>query len=138
MLMSPRKSAHRKVMRGKNRGIATRGCTVAFGDYGLQSQDNKDVTGRQLEAARQAIARYVQRGAKIWIRVFPHIPYSKKPLDVKMGGGKGNPEFHVAKVKPGTVLFEIKGVEEPIAREALRLASHKLPVRTKIIGKEQI
>ncbi len=138
MLMSPRKSAHRKVMRGKNKGIATRGSTVAFGDYGLQSQDNKDITGRQLEAARQAIARYVQRGAKIWIRVFPHIPYTKKPLDVKMGGGKGNPEFHVAKVKPGTVLFEIKGVEEPVAREALRLASHKLPVKTKIVGKEQI
>lgn len=138
MLMSPRKSAHRKVMRGKNKGIATRGLTVAFGDYGLQSQDNKDITGRQLEAARQAIARYVQRGAKIWIRVFPHIPYTKKPLDVKMGGGKGNPEFHVAKVKPGTVLFEIKGVEEPVAREALRLASHKLPVKTKIVGKEQI
>lgn len=138
MLMSPRKSAHRKIMRGKNKGIATRGSTIAFGDYGLQSQDNKDVTGRQLESARQAIARYVQRGAKIWIRVFPHIPYTKKPLEVKMGGGKGSPEFHVAKVKPGTILFEIKGVEEPIAREALRLASHKLPVKTKIIGKEQI
>jgi large subunit ribosomal protein L16 len=101
------------------------------------SLDNERVTGRQIEAARQAITRYVRRGGKIWIRIFPHTPVSKKPLDVKMGSGKGEPQFYVAKVKAGTVMFEIAGVPEEKAREALRLASHKLPVKCKILKKEE-
>lgn len=137
-MLLPKKTAHRKVRKGKNKGIATRGQYVAFGDYGLQSQGNELITGRQIEAARQAITRYIARGGKIWIRIFPHTPVTRKPQDVKMGSGKGNPEFFVAKVKAGTVLFEMKGVEESVAREAMRLASHKLPVKTKFIVKEQI
>ena len=137
-MLLPKKTAHRKVRKGKNKGIASRGQYVAFGDYGLQSQENELITGRQIEAARQAITRYIARGGKIWIRIFPHTPVTRKPQDVKMGSGKGNPEFFVAKVKAGTVLFEMKGVEESVAREAMRLASHKLPVKTKFIMKEQI
>ncbi len=137
-MLLPKKTKHRKVRKGKNNGVATRGQYVAFGDFGLQSQSNERITSRQIEAARQAMTRHIARGGKIWIRIFPHTPVTRKPLDVKMGSGKGNPEFFVAKVKAGTVLFEMKGVEEPIAREAMRLASHKLPVKTKFIVKEQI
>lgn len=136
-ILTPKKLAHRKVRKGKNNGVATRGNTVAFGEFGLMSLDNERVNGRQIEAARQAITRYVKRGGKIWIRIFPHTPVTKKPLDVKMGSGKGEPQFYVAKVKAGTVMFEISEVTEEQAREALRLASHKLPVRTKIIKKEE-
>ena len=136
-ILVPKKVPHRKVRKGKNNGIATRCNTVAFGDFGLMSLDNERVNGRQIEAARQAITRYVKRGGKIWIRIFPHTPVSKKPLDVKMGSGKGEPQFYVAKVKAGTVMFEIADVTEEQAREALRLASHKLPVRCKIIKKEE-
>ena len=136
-LSQPRKEAHRKVRKGKNDGIATRCNTVAFGDFGLRSLDNERINGRQIESARQAITRYVKRGGKVWIRIFPHIPVTKKPLDVKMGSGKGEPQFHVAKVKAGTVMFEIAGVTEEQAREALRLASHKLPVRCKILKREE-
>ncbi|MBR3157403.1 50S ribosomal protein L16 [Candidatus Saccharibacteria bacterium] len=136
-MLVPRKTPHRKVRKGKNEGIATRCNTVAFGDFGLMSLDNERITSRQIEAARQAITRYVKRGGKIWIRIFPHTPVSKKPLDVKMGSGKGEPQFYVAKVKAGTVMFEIADVTEEQAREALRLASHKLPVKCKIIKKEE-
>ena len=136
-ILVPKKVPHRKVRKGKNEGIATRCNTVAFGDFGLMSLDNERVTSRQIEAARQAITRYVKRGGKIWIRIFPHTPVSKKPLDVKMGSGKGEPQFYVAKVKAGTVMFEIADVTEEQAREALRLASHKLPVKCKIIKKEE-
>lgn len=136
-ILLPKKTAHRKVRIGKNNGIATRCNTVDFGDYGLMSLDNERITSRQLEAARQAITRYIKRGGKIWIRVFPHTPVTKKPLDVKMGGGKGEPQFFVAKVKAGTVMFEIADVTDEQAKEALRLASHKLPVRCKIIKKEE-
>ena len=136
-ILLPRKTAHRKVRKGKNEGIATRCNTVAFGDYGLMSLDNERVTSKQIEAARQAITRYIKRGGKIWIRIFPHTPVSKKPLDVKMGSGKGEPQFFVAKVKAGTVMFEIADVTDEQAREALRLASHKLPVKCKIIKKEE-
>ncbi|MDO5480828.1 MAG: 50S ribosomal protein L16 [Candidatus Saccharibacteria bacterium] len=136
-MMQPRKVPHRKVRKGKNEGIATRGNTVAFGEFGLMSLDNERINGHQIEAARQAITRYVKRGGKIWIRIFPHTPVSKKPLDVKMGGGKGEPQYYVAKVKTGSVMFEIAGVTEEQAREALRLASHKLPVRCKIIKREE-
>lgn len=137
-MLLPKKTAHRKVRKGRNKGIATSGHYVAFGDFGLQAQSNKNITGRQIEAARQAITHHVQRGAKIWIRVFPHTPVTRKPLDVKMGSGKGNPEFFVAKIKPGTVIFEMKGVDEAIAKEAMRLASHKLPLKTKFIKRGQI
>ena len=136
-MLLPKQMTYRKVRKGKNPGNATRGNYVAFGDYGLQSQSNNDITSRQIEASRQAMTRYIKRGGKIWIRIFPHTPRTRKPQDVKMGSGKGNPEFYVAKVKAGTVLFEMKGVDEEIAREAMRLAAHKLPVKTKFIIKEQ-
>ncbi|CAN5420035.1 50S ribosomal protein L16 [soil metagenome] len=137
-MLMPKKTKYRKVRKGKNEGTASRGNYIAFGDYGLQSQSNNDVTSRQIEASRQAMTRHIKRGGKIWIRIFPHIPRTRKPQDVKMGSGKGNPEFFVSKVKAGTVLFEMKGVDESVAREAMRLASHKLPVKTKFISKEQI
>ena len=136
-ILVPKKVPHRKVRKGKNGGVATRCNTVAFGEFGLMSLDNERITARQIEAARQAITRYVKRGGKVWIRIFPHTPVSKKPLDVKMGSGKGEPQFYVAKVKAGTVMFEIADVTEAQAREALRLASHKLPVKCKIIKKEE-
>ena len=136
-ILVPRREAHRKVRKGKNRGTASRCNTVAFGDWGLMSLDNERVTSRQIEAARQAITRYVKRGGKIWIRIFPHTPVTKKPLDVKMGSGIGEPQFYVAKVKAGTIMFEISDVTEEQAKEAFRLAGHKLPVRTKIIKKEE-
>ena len=136
-MLLPKKTKYRKVRKGKNDGNATRGHYVAFGDFGLQSQENSDITSRQIESARQAMTRYIKRGGKIWIRIFPHIPVTRKPLGLKMGGGKGNPEFFVAKVKAGTVLFEMKGVSEEVAREAMRLAAHKLPVKTKFIVREE-
>lgn len=136
-MLMPKKTKFRKVRKGKNGGVASRGQYIAFGDYALQSQGNERITSRQIEASRQAMTRYIKRGGKIWIRIFPHTPVTRKPADVKMGSGKGNPEFFVAKVKPGTVLFEMKGVEESVAREAMRLASHKLPIKTKFITKEQ-
>lgn len=136
-MLLPKKTKYRKVRKGKNEGNATRGHYVAFGDFGLQSQGNNDITSRQIEAARQAMTRYIKRGGKIWIRIFPHTPRTRKPQDVKMGSGKGNPEFFVAKVKAGTVLFEMKGVNEEVAREAMRLASHKLPVKTKFVKREE-
>jgi large subunit ribosomal protein L16 len=136
-MLLPKKTAHRKVRIGKNNGVATRCNSVAFGDYGLMSLDNERINSRQIEAARQAINRFVKRGGKVWIRIFPHTPVTKKPLDVKMGGGKGEPQFFAAKVKAGTVMFEIADVTDEQAKEALRLASHKLPVRCKIIKKEE-
>ena len=136
-ILLPKKTAHRKVRIGKNNGVATRCNSVDFGDYGLMSLDNERINSRQIEAARQAITRYIKRGGKIWIRIFPHTPVTKKPLDVKMGGGKGEPQFFAAKVKAGTVMFEIADVTDEQAKEALRLASHKLPVRCKIIKKEE-
>lgn len=134
-ILLPSRVAHRKVRKGKNDGVATRCNTVAFGDYGLMSLDNERINSRQIEAARQAITRYIKRGGKIWIRSFPHTPVTKKPLDVKMGSGKGEPQFYVAKVKTGTIMFEMADVTEEQAKEALRLASHKLPVRCKFIKK---
>jgi large subunit ribosomal protein L16 len=136
-MLLPKKTKYRKVRKGKNDGVATRGNYIAFGDYALQSQTNNDVNSRQIESARQAMTRYIKRGGKIWIRIFPHIPVTRKPLGLKMGGGKGAPEFFVAKVKAGTVMFEMKGVTEEVAREAMRLAAHKLPVKTKFIKREE-
>lgn len=137
-MLLPKKTKYRKVRKGKNDGNATRGNYVAFGDFGLQAQSNNDITSRQIESARQAMTRYIKRGGKIWIRIFPHTPRTRKPQDVKMGSGKGNPEFFAAKVKSGTVLFEMKGVNEEVAREAMRLASHKLPVKTKFVKREEV
>lgn len=137
-MLLPKRTKYRKVRKGKNRGIATSGNTVAFGDYGLVSMSNERITSRQIESARQAMTRYIKRGGKVWIRIFPHTPVTRKPQDVKMGSGKGNPEFFVAKVKAGTVMFEMgRGVSEDQAREAMRLASHKLPVKTKFVKREQ-
>ena len=132
-MLLPKKTKFRKAFKGRNPGNATRGNYIAFGDYGLQSLDNERITSRQIESARQAMTRYIKRGGKIWIRIFPQTPVTRKPLGLKMGGGKGQPEFFVAKVKTGTVLFEMKGVDEETAREAMRLASHKLPVKTRFI-----
>jgi large subunit ribosomal protein L16 len=137
-MLLPKKTKFRKVRKGRNDGVATRGQYVAFGDYGLQAQTNEMVSSRQIEAARQAMTRHVDRGGKIWIRIFPHTPVTRKPLEVKMGGGKGNPEFFVAKTKAGTILFEMKGVTSEVAHEAMRLASNKLPGKYKVVEKEQI
>lgn len=136
-MLLPKKTKFRKTFKGKNDGVATRGNYIAFGDYALQSQSNSDITSRQIESARQAMTRYIKRGGKIWIRIFPHTPITRKPVGLKMGMGKGNPEFFAAKVKAGTVMFEMKGVSEEVAREAMRLAAHKLPVKTKFIKREE-
>lgn len=136
-MLMPNKTKFRKVRKGKiHGGKATSLDYMAFGSYGLVSQQSERITSRQIESARQAMTRYIKRGGKIWIRIFPHTPVSRKPQDVKMGSGKGNPEFFVAKVKPGTIMFEMDGVTEEIAREAMRLASHKLPVKTKFLTRE--
>ncbi|GAC1386704.1 MAG: 50S ribosomal protein L16 [Candidatus Saccharimonadales bacterium] len=137
-MLMPNRTKHRKVFKGKIRGVATRGNFIAYGDFALQCLEHERITSRQIESARQAMTRYVKRGGKIWIRIFPHTPVTRKPLDVKMGSGKGNPEFFVAKVKPGTILFEMQGVAEETAREAMRLAAHKLPVKTKFIMREDV
>jgi large subunit ribosomal protein L16 len=135
-MLLPKKMAHRKVFKGKIRGKASTGNYIAYGEYAIQALGHERITSRQIESARQAMTRYIKRGGKIWIRIFPHTPVTRKPQDVKMGSGKGNPEFFVAKVKPGTILFEMEGVTEEIAREAMRLAAHKLPLKTKFIKRE--
>lgn len=136
-MLLPKKTKFRKAFKGRNEGVATRCNYIAFGNYGLQSIGNARVTSRQIESARRAITGQTKRGGKVWIRIFPHIPVTTKPLGLKMGGGKGNPEYFVAKVKKGTMLFEMSGVDEAIAREAMRLASHKLPVKTRFVIKEE-
>lgn len=136
-MLLPKRTKFRKVRKGRITGVATKGNYIAFGDFALQAQGSERITSRQIEAARQAMTRYIKRGGKIWIRIFPHTPVTRKPQDVKMGSGKGNPEFFVAKVKPGTILFEMQGVSEEIAREAMRLASHKLPIKTKFLVKDE-
>lgn len=136
-MLQPKKMKFRKARKGRNPGVATRGQYVAFGDYGLQSLDNERITARQIESARRAISGHTKRGGKIWIRIFPQTPVTKKPLDVKMGSGKGSPEYYAAKVKTGTILFEINGVSEEVAKEAMRLASNKLPVRTRFVKREE-
>ncbi|MCA9344260.1 50S ribosomal protein L16 [Candidatus Saccharibacteria bacterium] len=137
-MLMPKRQKFRKAMKGRITGVATSGNYIAFGDYGLQSLGSERITSRQIEAARQAMTRYIKRGGKIWIRIFPHTPVTRKPQDVKMGSGKGNPEFFVAKVRPGTILFEMQGVDEAVAREAMRLASHKLPIKTKFLVKDEV
>jgi large subunit ribosomal protein L16 len=137
-MLVPNRTKFRKVRKGKIRGPATAGNYIAYGEYALQAQGHERITSRQIESARQAMTRYIKRGGKIWIRIFPHTPVTKKPLDVKMGSGKGSPEYFAAKVKPGTIMFEMQGVQEEVAREAMRLAAHKLPVKTKFLVKEEL
>lgn len=136
-MLIPKRTKYRKIMKGRIRGKATSGNYISFGEFALQAQGHERITSRQIESARQAMTRYIKRGGKIWIRIFPHIAVTRKPQDVKMGSGKGSPEFFVAKVKPGTILFEMQGVNEETAREAMRLAAHKLPVKTKFLVKEE-
>ena len=135
-MLQPKKVKHRKLMKGRMKGNAHRGSTVAFGEYGLQAMDRGRITARQIEAARIAMTRYVKRGGKIWIRIFPDKPITKKPAETRMGKGKGNPEEWVCVVKPGRVMYELEGVSEEVAREALRLAHHKLPVATRVVRRE--
>lgn len=137
-MLLPKKLKHRKLHKGSYAGPATRGFTIDFGDYALKATDRAWLTSRQIEAARRAMTRYIRRGGKIWTRIFPHKPVTSKPAEVGMGGGKGALDHFVAVIKPGTIIFEISGVEEEIAAEAMRLASHKLPVKTKFIRKERI
>ncbi|WP_027389368.1 50S ribosomal protein L16 [Chrysiogenes arsenatis] len=135
-MLMPKRSKFRKQFRGKMKGVAQKGNEVSYGEYGLQSLDTAWVTSRQIEAARIAMTRYIKRGGKIWIRIFPHKPISSRPAETRMGKGKGSVEGYVAIVKPGTMLYEMNGVDETIAREAMRLAMHKLPIRCKFVKKE--
>ena len=132
-MLMPKKVKHRKVFRGKRRGIATKGNTLEFGDYGLQAMENAWVTARQIEAGRIAINRHIKRSGKLWVRLFPYKPVTSKPIEVRMGKGKGDPEFWVACVRPGTMLFEVGGVEEDIARAALVRVAHKMPYRCRFV-----
>src|SRR6266480_2056355 len=129
-MLQPKRTKYRKQFKGRNRGVATRGNKVSFGEYGLKSLELGRITARQIEAARRAMSRHIKRGGKVWIRIFPDKPISKKPLEVRMGSGKGSVEYWVALVQPGRVMFEIEGVTEDVAREALTLAASKLPVKT--------
>lgn len=132
-MLQPKRTKFRKQMKGRNRGLAQSGNKVSFGEYGLRAVDRGRITARQIEAARRAMTRYVKRGGKIWIRVFPDKPISKKPLEVRMGKGKGNVEYWVAQIQPGRMLYEMEGVDEEIAREAFRLAAAKLPLKTTFV-----
>jgi large subunit ribosomal protein L16 len=135
-MLSPRRTKFRKQQRGRMKGLATRGSDLNFGDFALQAIEPCWITSRQIEASRRAMTRYIRRGGKIWIRIFPDKPVTQRAAETRMGSGKGNPEFWVAVVKPGRILFEIAGVPETTAREAMRLASHKLPIKTKFIARE--
>tara|TARA_B100000686_G_scaffold340682_1_gene416749 strand:+ start:1574 stop:1987 length:414 start_codon:yes stop_codon:yes gene_type:complete len=137
-MLMPKKVKYRKRQKGRMGGIAFRGGEVSFGQYGLQALECGFITNRQIEAARIAMTRHVKRGGKVWLRIFPDKPLSKKPAETRMGKGKGNPEIWVAVVKPGRILYEMSGVAPDIAREALRLASHKLPIATRFITKEAV
>lgn len=136
-MLQPTRTKYRKMQRGKIKGSAHKGHLLSFGEFGLQALESSWITSAQIEAARIAVTHAVKRGGKVWIRVFPHKSVTKKPAETRMGKGKGSPEFWVAVVKPGTVLFELGGVEEEIAREAMRLASHKLPIKTRFIKREE-
>ena len=137
-MLMPKKVKHRKQMKGRMTGTAQRGAEISFGEYGLKTLEPGWITDRQIEAARIAMTRHVKRGGKIWIRMFPDKPITKKPAETRMGKGKGAPEGWVAVVKPGRVMFELAGVPEPLAREAIRLAGHKLPVKTKFVMREDL
>ncbi len=135
-MMQPKRTKYRKQFKGRNNGLAQSGNYVAFGEFGLKTLEGARMTSREIEAARRAMTRYVKRGGQVWIRVFPDVPITKKPLEVRMGSGKGNVEFWVAKVKPGKVLFEMEGVDEKTAREAFRLAGAKLSVSTSFVKRQ--
>jgi large subunit ribosomal protein L16 len=137
-MLMPKRVKYRKVMRGRMGGLAQKGASVSFGEYGLKALESAKITSRQIEAARVAINRKVKRGGKLWIRIFPDFPFTKKAAETRMGKGKGNPEGFVARVKPGRILFEIAGVDEEMARQALESASHKLPLKTKIVQVEKL
>jgi large subunit ribosomal protein L16 len=136
-MLAPKRVKYRKMMKGRSKGHATRGATVAFGHFGLQATEPGWISNRQIEAARVTLTRTMKRGGKIWIRIFPDKPITKKPAETRMGKGKGNPEGWVAVVKPGRVMFELEGVTEPVAREALKLAAAKLPVATRFVMREE-
>lgn len=136
-MLMPKKTKFRKFQRGRNRGKATRNNTLVFGDFALQALTASDITDRQIEAARRALTRYIKRGGKVWIRIFPDRSVTRLPAETRMGKGKGSPEFWVARVKPGTMLFELSGVDPEVAREAFRLAAHKLPIKTKFVMKQK-
>jgi large subunit ribosomal protein L16 len=135
-MMQPKRTKFRKQFKGNNAGLAQRGSSVAFGEYGLKATSRGRMTAREIEAARRAVSRYVKRGGQIWIRVFPDVPVTQKPLEVRMGSGKGNVEYWVARVQPGKVLFEMEGVTEELAREAFRLAAAKLSVSTMFVKRQ--
>ena len=137
-MLQPKKVKHRKVFKGRMRGKAYRGSTLSFGEYGLQATEQSRVTARQIEAARVAMTRYVKRGGKVWIRIFPDKPITKKPAETRMGKGKGNPEEWVAVVKPGRILYEMEGVTPEVARQALKLAASKLPLATRFVERSAI
>ena len=137
-MLMPKRVKYRKQMRGRRRGNAKGGSQVAFGEYGLKALERGWITNRQIEAARVAMTRKIKRGGKVWINVFPDKPYTKKPAETRMGSGKGNPEGWVAVIKPGRVVFEIAGVSEDLAHDAMTLAGHKLPIKTKVVGREEV
>jgi len=137
-MLMPKRQKYRKQQRRTNTGVATRGTKLSFGDFGLQATENGQITSRQIESARRAISNYTQRGGRTWITIFPDKPITKKPPEVRMGGGKGDIEAYVAPVKPGRIMFEMTGVSAEIAKEALRLASHKMPVKTRILVKGEL
>ena len=132
-MLMPKRVKYRKKQRGRMKGYAQKGNYIAFGRYGLKAMDSAWITSRQIEAARVAMTRYIKRGGKVWIRIFPDKPVTQKPAETRMGKGKGAPEYWVAVVKPGRIMFEIEGVAEEVAKEAMRLASHKLPIKTKFV-----
>lgn len=132
-MLQPKRTKFRKMFKGKNRGLAQNGNKVSFGEFGLKATERGRVSARQIEAARRAMTRAVKRGGKIWIRIFPDVPISSKPLEVRMGKGKGNVDYWVSKVQPGTMLYEMEGVSEELAREAFRLAANKLPIKTTFV-----
>jgi len=136
-MLMPKKVRHRKVQRGRMDGVAKGATKVNFGDYGLQSLEPGWITNRQIEAARVAMTRYIKRGGKVWINIFPDKPVTEKPAETRMGSGKGNPERWVAVVRPGRIMFELSGVAEPTAREAMRLAAHKLPIKSRFVLREE-
>lgn len=137
-MLQPKRTKFRKQQKGRNRGLATRGAKVSFGEYGLKAITRGRLTSRQIEAARRALTRHIKRGGRVWIRVFPDKPISKKPLEVRMGKGKGNPEYWVALIQPGKVLYEMEGVTEAVARDAFKLAAAKLPVQTTFVARQVI
>ena len=137
-MLMPKRVKYRRVHRGRMTGVATRGNKVAYGDFGIQALEPGWITGNQIEAARIAMTRYTKRGGQVWIKIFPDKPVTEKPAETRMGSGKGSPEYWVSVVKPGRVMFEIAGVSEEVAREALRLASHKLPIKSKIAKREDL